>query len=135
MVGRAASPPAGTHIHARGPEAAGPMPPGGLARSEDGFRVEFYLDDRSGDDWILSRQPSITLPVRNAIAEATWGLPVVAPEILLFFKSRDLRSNDMLDFRELLPPLTPTQREWLHDAISRLGHPWLNDLARKETPQ
>jgi hypothetical protein len=111
------------------------MPPGGLARSEDGFWVEFYLDDRSGDDWILSRQPSITFPVRNAIAEAAWGLPVVAPEILLFFKSRDMRRRDRLDFQALLAHLTQTQREWLHDAVSRLGHPWLNDLARKEIAQ
>ena len=123
--------PAGTHIHARGPDYAGPMPVGGLARSEDGFMVEFYIDERAGDDWILSRQPWITFPLEDAIVGSAWGIPVAAREIVLLFKARDLRRRDVLDFQALLPQLGDGQREWLREAISRLGHPWLSDLARK----
>jgi hypothetical protein len=57
-------------------------------------------------------------------------VPVVSPEVLLFFKSRDLRRRDKTDFAAALPMLAPSQRTWLRDAIAACGHPWLAELAR-----
>jgi hypothetical protein len=65
------------------------------------------------------------------VSRCAWGIPVAAAEIVLLFKSRDLRPNDVHDFQALLPLLTPSQRDWLHTAITSLGHPWLNDLANR----
>ncbi|MEX0750359.1 MAG: hypothetical protein WD359_06070 [Dehalococcoidia bacterium] len=117
------------HIHAR-PDTGEALPSDGIAKMEQGFIVEFQIDDRSGDDWILSREPRITFPVRDAIQESAWGVPVVAPEVLLFFKSRDLRRRDKLDFARALPLLSAQQRGWLSNAIALLGHPWQAELSR-----
>jgi len=126
--------PRGTHIHARPPEFTGPMPPDGIANAEDGFTIEFYLDDRSGDDWSISRDPALSLPLSRAIAGCGWGLPAAAPEVLLFFKARTPnRRRDWVDFQALLPHLDKDQREWLRDAVIAIGHPWLNDLSRAPT--
>lgn len=125
--GRWLEPP--SHIHAR-PDTGDALPSDGIAKEEQGFRVEFQIDDRSGDDWVLHREPRITFPVRDAITESAWGLPVVVPEVLLFFKARELRRRDKLDFAVALPHLSPQQLEWLRDAISRIGHPWLSELSR-----
>ena len=57
------------------------------------------------------------------------GLPTVVPEVLLFFKSRELRRRDKLDFLALLPHLGEEQRGWLAGAISLAGHPWLPQLS------
>jgi hypothetical protein len=96
---------------------------------QQGFSLDIQLNDRSGDDWILSRQPRISLPLRNAVHQSPWGLPTVVPEVLLFFKALELRRRDKLDFLALLPDLTQEQRDWLRSAISLVGHPWLSQLS------
>ena len=117
------------HIHGRPPEMSGGMPDRGIATAEDGFSLDIQLDDRAGDDWILSRDPMIRVSPGNAVAESPWGLPTVVPEVLLAFKARDLRRRDKLDFQALLPRLDQRQRDWLRDAISLMGHPWMSDLS------
>lgn len=119
---------ASTHIHSRSPDRTGPMPKNGIATDEDGFHVEFYLDDRDGGDWVLYPEPRVAVPIERAVLESPWRMPIASPEVLLFFKSRDLRRRDKADFAALLPVLTPDQRAWLLDAIARLGHPWESQL-------
>ena len=100
------------------------------AASQQGFSLDIQLNERSRDDWILSRQPHISLPPANALQQSSWGMPTVVPEVLLFFKALDLRRRDKLDFVTLLPNLTREQRDWLRGAISLVGHPWLSQLSR-----
>ena len=114
------------HIHGR--LDAGERLPERLDAAS-GFGLDIQLDDRSGDDWVLSRQPRISVPLRNGVQQAPWGLPTVVPEVLLFFKARELRRRDKLDFLALLPHLTAEQRDWLRNAISLAGHPWLSQLS------
>jgi hypothetical protein len=119
-----------SHIHARAPELSGPMPEGGLAWPKDGFTLDIQLDDRSGDDWLLSREPRISLPLGNGVQQSPWGLPAAVPEVLLLFKARGfIRRRDQLDFTALLPHLTREQRDWLREALSLVGHPWLSPLS------
>ena len=118
-----------SHIHARPPELRGSMPKGGLAWAKDGFTLEFHFDDRSGDEWVLSREPRISLPIGKGVQPSPWGLPTVVPEVLLLFKAKGfVRRRDQLDFLALLPHLTDEQRGWLRNAISLVGHPWLSQL-------
>lgn len=120
-----------THIHARPPERAGEVPKDGIANDEDGFSQEFYLDDRDGEDWILQREPFVSLPVADGVRACPWGISAAAPHVLLFFKSRDLRRRDRADFARLLPKLDTAQRAWLRDAIARCGHPWLAAIDKR----
>src|SRR6185437_4001703 len=110
-----------------------PVPPSGLLFPKDGFILDVQLDDREGDEWVLLREPRVAIPLARGILPSRWGVPMVAPEVLLFFKSRDdvndvahagLRRRDKLDFVALLPYLSDDQRAWLRDAIGRCGHPW-----------
>ena len=116
------------HIHARSPDLKGPMPEGGIAKPEDGFWLDIQIDGRSGGDWVVGREPRIAAPIDRCVPESPWGLPTAAPEVVLFFKSRDMRLRDRLDFAALLPLLTGEQRGWLWEAISLAGHPWLEKL-------
>ena len=107
------------------------------ARSDDGVHLDIQVNERSGRDWIFSREPRITLPLRRCAQQSPWGLPTAGPEVILFYKAnpprwRDglrpaLRRRDERDFLALLPHLTEEQRSWLRDAISLVhpGHPWL----------
>lgn len=104
------------------------------ARAHDGFDLEVLVNERSADEWILSREPLVALPLPHAARRSTWDLPTVTPEVVLFYKatayfgtegSRDAR--DETDFIALLPQVAETQRTWLMEAITLVhpGHPWL----------
>ncbi len=116
------------HLHGR-PDAGEGLPDRVDSASQQGFTLDIQLGDRAGDDWILSRQPRISLPLGDGVQQSPWDLPTVVPEVLFFFKARELRQCDKLDFLALLPQLTREQRDWVRGAISLAGHPWLPQLS------
>ena len=84
------------------------------ARSHDGFNLEVILSERSRRDWVFSREPRITMPLRRTAQQSAWGLPAVVPEVILFYKAtayfaveelKDRRRQDEPDFLALLPHL------------------------------
>src|SRR3990172_6123069 len=117
------------HIHARSPDARRRLPDRLDAPAQAGFGLDIQVNERSGRDWVLSRQPRITMPLRRCARQSAWGLPTMVPEALLFYKASELRRRDKLAFLALLPHLTDEQRAWLRNAIFLLGHPWLTQLS------
>ncbi len=99
------------------------------ASAQQGFGLDIQLNERSGSDWIFSREPRITVPLRRCVRQSGWGLPTLVPEVVLFYKAKEPRPHDELDFLALLPYLTQEQRDWLRSAISLVGHPWLAQLS------
>jgi hypothetical protein len=104
-----------------------------------GSNLDIQVNERSGNDWLLSREPRIVLDLRRCAAKSVWGLATLVPEVILFFKATAYfgiegpwgRPHDAADFLGLLPVLGTKQREWLRAAISlaQLGHPWLSQLS------
>jgi hypothetical protein len=82
------------------------------------------------DEWVYKRDPRI----RGPLAERTLhldGLPVIAPEIQLLYKSkRPGRPKDEQDFAIVLPHLSESQRAWLDSALAIVDpeHPWREAL-------
>ncbi len=103
------------------------------------FTLEVLINEHSGGDWVLGREPRVTLPLRQSAGRSAWGVPTAAPELLLFYKATAYfgmegmkdRPQDEADFLALLPVLADDQRRWLSQAISlaRPGHPWLAHLS------
>jgi len=119
------------HIHARFPVAGEQLPDRVDNAAGQGFGLDVQFNERSGDDWLLSREPRVAMPLQRAVGQSGWGLPTLVPEVLLFYKAsgRHVRRRDELDFLALLPHLTDEQRDWLRNAISLVGHPWLTQLS------
>ena len=103
---------------------------------EEGLILDIQLDERQDADWILRREPRISLPLVDCRRQSSWGAPTVVPEALLFYKAtayfgveefKGRRAQDEPDFVALLARLTKRQRDWLREAISLVhpGHPWL----------
>jgi hypothetical protein len=92
--------------------------------------VEFLLNERDGDEWVYRRNSAIRLPVERAIIHSSEGLPMLAPEIVLLFKSKSPRAKDAADLAATLPALNSRQRGWLSRAIAAAGreHPWLTAI-------
>jgi hypothetical protein len=102
------------HIHAR----------------RDEIDLDVQVNERSGGRWRLSRRPRVSIALDRAAGPSAWGLPVLRPEALLFYKAEDTRPRDDADFQALLPLLDRRQAAWLRRAIERVqpGHAWLGTL-------
>jgi Aminoglycoside-2''-adenylyltransferase len=93
--------------------------------SEPAFQV--MLAESRGDDWIFRRDPEVSMPLSRMGFHPLWGLPYLAPEIVLLFKAKHLEPRDRVDFDHALPALSADARRWLRDAIAKTypGHEWL----------
>jgi hypothetical protein len=90
--------------------------------------LEILFNEAAGDLFLFRRDPAIRLPLRRAFITARSGLPILAPEVALLYKSNspDLPKN-AADFHHALPRLSAEQRVWLATALRRTNpaHPWL----------
>jgi hypothetical protein len=91
-------------------------------------RLEVLLNERSEDEFIFRRDARITIAVDRAFEESAAGIPILAPEIVLLYKSK--RADDdkeRKDFSGLLDSLELRRRTWLFDSIAKMdaAHPWL----------
>jgi hypothetical protein len=114
------------------------------AQPRDGLNLEIMLNERSGRDWVLSREHGITMATSRCVLRSGWGLPTLAPEVIMFYKATAYageewftpRSHDDLDFRALLPLLTGQGRDWLREAIAIVpAHPWLDRPSLEPPPE
>ena len=92
--------------------------------------LELLLNERVGDAWTFRRDPAVTLPVFRAILLGDEGIPFLAPEIVLLYKSKNPRDQDARDFAAVLPALGGERRAWLASALVTVqrGHPWIATL-------
>ncbi|WP_040168132.1 nucleotidyltransferase domain-containing protein [Microbacterium gorillae] len=84
-----------------------------------------------GDErtWVYKRDPTLTMPMSDAIVVHD-GVRYLRAEIQLLYKARAGRAQDEADFVAALPLLSPASRGWLTEALERTepGHPWLARL-------
>jgi 2-amino-4-hydroxy-6-hydroxymethyldihydropteridine diphosphokinase len=59
------------------------------------------------------RNPSITIPVDEAILHTADGIPFIAPHLQLLYKAKSNRVRDDADRAVALPLMTDAQRAWL----------------------
>ncbi|MGI9616178.1 MAG: nucleotidyltransferase domain-containing protein, partial [Acidimicrobiales bacterium] len=83
----------------------------------------------SGDkrSWLYRRDPTVRRPWSDAVLRTSSGIPYLAPEIQLLFKSKDPRPKDDLDAATVIPQLEATRRVWLREHLPT-RHPWLRFL-------
>lgn len=106
-------------VHARAPAG---VPP---------FVLELLLNERDGADWVYRRDPAVRLPLARALRPGPGGVRVLAPEVVLLYKSRAPRPTDEADFLAALPLLDVEARAWLRAALllARPDHPWAMGIA------
>jgi hypothetical protein len=99
------------------------------ASTPNGTKVELLLNERRDDVWLFRRDSSIELPMARALRRAQ-SVSVLAPEIVLLYKSKNPRATDDDDFAAALPSLDDSARAWLRSALTRTSGPrrWLENL-------
>jgi hypothetical protein len=105
------------------------------ARWSDGAHIEVVLNDRdpSTDEWVYRRDARVRLPLARTFRSAA-GIPYLAPEIVLLFKSRAPGAKDEADLQTALPHLDDASVQWLRNAIVTTGGEprWVEMLLRHE---
>ena len=140
--GRALDLPA--HLHARPPGAENHerllrwvTPP--FEGEKDGLDIEFVINEAEDGEWLLNREPRISLPLDRCWRDSEAGMPTAAPGVILFYKAtayhddprfQGRRPYDESDFFALLPLVGQAERRWLAESIeaARPGHPWLERI-------
>jgi hypothetical protein len=94
------------------------------------WRLDVFREPWDGDTWVYRRDRRIRVPRQRATAHSPDGIPYAQPEIVLLFKSKDVRPKDQDDFDVVLPLLDAQRRRWLADAVRLLDptHRWLPAL-------
>ena len=93
--------------------------------------IEFLLNEQRGATWLYRRDPAVRRPLARVFRAGQGGVPVLAPEVVLLYKSKAPRAVDEQDFRAGLPLLDVEARRWLAAALRRAdaAHPWAAVLA------
>jgi hypothetical protein len=94
-------------------------------------KMEVLLNERDEQgNWIFRRNPAVKRPLAKAILTNADGIPYLAPEIALLYKSNSLIEKNRQDFEALAGILDPKRREWLAEALEGClpGHEWLQKL-------
>ena len=100
----------------------------------EGLFIDFLLSDVTAETWTYRRDPRISCPAEQAFLQSPTGIPFLAPELVLLFKSKNTgtgeRVQDERDFAAVYPRLDMSRKRWLRQALSLTdpGHGWLESL-------
>jgi len=94
------------------------------------WTLELMLDESDAGRWVYRRESRIQRPLEVTVRRDPQGIPYLAPEVQLLYKSARARPQDEADFAHVAPQLDLAACEWLRDAlaISEPGHRWLSAL-------
>lgn len=92
--------------------------------------LEILLNERDDTHWIYRRNPAIRRPLSLAGIRSQSGLPLLAPEIVLLYKSKAPKTVDEEDFNNARVHLRRRSRVWLRRSIDLCypDHHWLSAL-------
>lgn len=99
----------------------------------DGNFIDILLTDMD-NVWRYRREPLILRSKEKISLRSASGIPYLAPELVLLFKSRNTsdheRAKDQVDFEQALPHLNAEQRAWLRWALIATSpdHVWVDQL-------
>jgi hypothetical protein len=94
--------------------------------------LEFLLNDASDTDWLYRRDHRVTYPLATLRTSTAGAVPVLPPEIVLLYKSKNPRPGDEIDFEATVERLSRAAAEWLSSALSLIDphHGWIRDIGR-----
>jgi len=96
----------------------------------DPWCIDVTISGGNDREWIYRRDPSVRRPWSDAVLITANGIPYLAPELQLLFKSKDIRPKDDLDADAVIPSLEPKRRSWLATHLP-VDHPWQTTISEK----
>jgi hypothetical protein len=91
--------------------------------------LDLTLGDGDAAWWVYRRDPTVRAPWSEALLRDPAGIPYLAPELQLLFKSTNARRKDDDDAQHVIPALGKGRRAWLGRQLPA-AHPWQGLLPR-----
>jgi hypothetical protein len=85
--------------------------------------LDVTIGDGDDDMWIYRRDRRIQFRWADAVLRTSGGVPYLAPDLQLLFKSKDRREKDDIDAHEVIPQLGSEHRTRLARLLPT-DHPW-----------
>ena len=82
------------------------------------IELEVLLNERDDDNWNYRRDEKIKLEENLAIQYSEGGIPYLCPEIVLLYKTKDIREKDFEDMKNAVTKMSDSQKDWLINSIS-----------------
>jgi len=90
---------------------------------EEPWALDVLIGEGSSTEWVFRRDYSVRRPWQEAVLATNDGMPYLAPEIQLLFKSKQVRAKDQMDAAHVIPQLDADRQRWLQDLLPP-GHEW-----------
>jgi hypothetical protein len=91
--------------------------------AEGPWVLDITIGEGSDENWIYRRDRSVQVPWDVAVLRTADGIPYLAPELQLLYKSKGLRQKDDVDAAEVIPTLDARRRGFVARVLEP-GHPW-----------
>lgn len=94
--------------------------------------LKILLDEHHRGQWVYRNDWRVKMPIDQWSARGAFGVPVIAPEISLLYKSANVSDRDNLDLRSAMEAMRPAQLLWLREALQLASpqHQWINEISR-----
>lgn len=95
--------------------------------------IELLFNEVDSTNFLYRRDTSLTLPLEKMIISSLPGIPVLAPEVVLLYKSaRPEDPSASVDFKNVLTELSSEACDWLAIALNKsyTDHVWLKHLLK-----
>lgn len=94
----------------------------------DNWRLQVMLDESVDGSWVSRRDLRISSSIDSITCETKSGVRYLAPHIQLFYKAKNIREKDQIDFEAVIDSQVALDGVWLRDAIEQVygsRHAWL----------
>ncbi len=104
--------------------------------ASDSWRFQLMLNPGGPGHLVYRRDERLSIPMEAAVWRKD-GVPYLAPEVQLLFKSKNPRPKDEQDFDDCLPLFDWRQRTWLREALELVapGHKWIDRTEAVTVPR
>jgi aminoglycoside phosphotransferase (APT) family kinase protein len=92
------------------------------------WSLDITIGDGDDGHWIYRRDTTIRVAWPDAVLVSSDGIPYLAPELQLLFKSTNIRPKDDIDASVTMPLLEPRRRSWLASHLPA-AHSWQATIA------
>ena len=82
------------------------------------FEIEVLLNERDEANWIYRRNEKIKHNEQTVILNTKDGIPYLCPEIVLLYKTKEIREKDIQDIKNASTKMNDSQIKWLIDSIN-----------------
>lgn len=97
--------------------------------AQEKWAMDLTVNECTEKRWIYRREPSVTRDWDAAVLETASGIPYLAPELQLLYKSKHPRTRDHSDASHVIPAIGEERRAWLSVRLNP-HHPWQQIIGR-----